>query len=54
LCFLVHDLLIQLLEEQGKLGHGLLDALDVVVARANSAKDGGRLSAAVALELQTR
>ena len=36
---LVDDLLVELGEEKGKLAHGLLDALDVVVTGADGAKN---------------
>lgn len=49
--FLVDDLFVELLEEQGQLGHGLFDALDIVVAGANGAEHGGGLAGAVRFEL---
>jgi hypothetical protein len=36
---LVDDLLVELGEEKGKLAHGLLDTLDVVVTGADGAKN---------------
>jgi hypothetical protein len=48
---LVDDLLVELGEEEGKLAHGLLDALDVVVTGADGAKDARGLATAVRLEL---
>lgn len=48
---LVDDLLVELGEEEGKLAHGLLDALDVVVTGADGAKNTRGLAATVGLEL---
>jgi hypothetical protein len=51
LSFLVDDLLIELLEEQCELAHGLLNALNIIVAGADGTEDARSLTAAVALEL---
>lgn len=51
LSFLVHDLLVELGEEERELRHGLLDALDVVVAGADGAEDARGLAGAIGLEL---
>lgn len=48
---LVDDLLVQLLEELGKLDHGLLDALDVVVAGAHGSQNAVGMCGTVLLEL---
>lgn len=52
LLLLVYNLFIQLLEQCRELDHGLLNALDIVVASANGAEDTRGLSGAIALELQ--
>ena len=48
---LVVDLLVKLDEEVCQLAHGLLDALDVVVAGADCAEDAGGLTDAIGFEL---
>lgn len=46
------NLLVELLEELGKLNQRLFDALDVIVTRAHSTQNAVGLSAAVGFELK--